>query len=182
MNLLFVTFIIEVPCHQNYITMIKQMTVMLTSSYQFLVKEVWSGPLVHIVMTFSCSWSICTHFPLCTCARSGLTNQPTSRSHFTSHHNSSDKCTTGRGIYTHTNTCLPARVQHADNDIRLHNRKWHNTMVNTPHISSLVLAHQNHHLCSSNLQKMVTLATSLLVWAGHDMYDTSTSIWVHFSL
>ena len=35
---------------------------------------------------------------------------------FTSHHNSSHNYTTGRGIYTHTNTCSPARVQHAYND------------------------------------------------------------------
>ena len=34
---------------------------------------------------------------------------------------------TGRGIYTHTNTCSPACVQHAYND-RLHNTKLHNTI------------------------------------------------------
>ena len=62
---------------------------------------------VHVcVMTkvMTLSRSICTHFPFVR-ARSGLCKQPTLQSHFTSDHwhlTTSDNCTTGRGIYTHT--------------------------------------------------------------------------------
>ena len=79
-------------------------------------------------------------FPIFLWARIGLRKQQTSQSHFTSHQNLSDKCTTGRGLYTHTNTnTCSARAQHEYNDIRLHNTKLHNTIktiVNAPHSHS----------------------------------------------
>ena len=71
------------------------------------------------VMTFSCQCLYARISRLSVRAWSGLRKQPTLQSHFyftsqlfTTSHN----CTTGRGIYTHTNTCSPARVQHAYND------------------------------------------------------------------
>ena len=66
----------------------------------------------------SCSRSICTHFPF-VWAQIGLRKQLTLHIHILRHitHHLSDKCTTGRGICTHTNMCSLARVQHAHNDI-----------------------------------------------------------------
>ena len=62
------------------------------------------------------SRSICMHFPfVCGLGLAYASNQHFSHI-FTSHHNSSHNYTTGRGIYTHSNTCSPARVQHAYND------------------------------------------------------------------
>ena len=81
-------------------------------------------------MTFSCSRSICHSCGL----GLALHKQPT-QSHHTSHHWLTSQSLTMYNregyLYTHY-MCLPARVQHAYNDKRLHNTKLHNTMVNTP--------------------------------------------------
>ena len=59
--------------------------------------------IMYIVVTFA--------FPIAW-AQIGLRKQPTLHIHILLHitHHLSDKCTTGRGIYTHTNTCSPGQL------------------------------------------------------------------------
>ena len=84
-------------------------------------------------MTFSCSKSICTRFLPCGLGLA-LCKQPTLHSHISLllqlHSTSLKIYNRERYLYTHY-TCSPARVQHAYNDIRLHNT-INTIMVNTP--------------------------------------------------
>ena len=87
------------------------------------------------------SRSICMHFPF-VCVGSDWPYASNQQSHILLHITqllTSDKCTTGRGIYTHTNTCSPAHVQHAYNDIKtkLHNTLTHNGEYTTTYFSPL---------------------------------------------
>ena len=80
------------------------------------------------------------HFPF-VCVGSDWPYASNQQSHILLHITllTSDKCTTGRGIYTHTNTCSPAHVQHAYNDIKtkLHNTLTHNGEYTTTYFSPL---------------------------------------------
>ena len=77
-----------------------------------------------VVVTVSCSRSICTHFP-CVGSDWPYAAINASQSHLTSLTHSLKMYNMEGYLYTHY-MCSPVRVQHAYSDIRLHNTKLHN--------------------------------------------------------
>ena len=97
-------------------------------------------------------------------AQIGLSKQPSLQSHFTSHHTSPTDNVQQGGVFIHTLTCSPAHVQHAYNDIRLHN-----TVTMTINMDPL-----HHYTSKACVQFMKYILTQIWDYYSHPPEQTSS--------
>ena len=101
---------------QLHISLLQKYKNLQVASYHSYSVQCYDFHLLKVyIHTFPCGLGIWPY----------ASNQHFTQSHLNFTHFLTTKCTTGRGIYGTHYTCSPACMQHAYNDIRLHNTKLH---------------------------------------------------------